>query len=128
MRKFYKTHAEQVMKAINVEITMGHDIGLSASYYRPTEKEVLEDYLKAVPFLTINRESLQLQKQVKELTEKYMNDEYVMKGKLVEKDETIRSMKDKYDSKIAVLKNAVSDMQELLKNPATLLKLSKLAT
>ena len=27
-RKFYKTRAEQVMKPINVEITMGHNIGL----------------------------------------------------------------------------------------------------
>jgi hypothetical protein len=53
-RKFYKSRAEQVMKPINVELTMGHDIGLSESYYKPTEKEVLEDYLKAVPLLTIN--------------------------------------------------------------------------
>jgi hypothetical protein len=28
-RKFYKSRAEQVMKPINVEITMGHDIGVS---------------------------------------------------------------------------------------------------
>ena len=41
-RKFYKTHAEQVMKPINVEITMGHNIGISASYYRPAESEVLK--------------------------------------------------------------------------------------
>ena len=34
-RKFYKSRAEQVMKPINVEITMGHNIGVSASYYRP---------------------------------------------------------------------------------------------
>lgn len=128
LRKFYKTRAEQVMKAINVEITMRHDIGLSGSYYRPTEKEVREDYLKAVPYLTIDHKSLQLQNQVKELTEKYMNEDYIMKGKLVEKDEAIRSMKDKYDSEIAVLKQAVSDMQDLLRNPAMLLKLSKLAT
>ena len=31
-RKYYKSHTEQVMKPINVEITMGHDIGISASY------------------------------------------------------------------------------------------------
>jgi hypothetical protein len=35
-RKFYKSRAEQIMKPINVEITMGHDIGISASYYKPT--------------------------------------------------------------------------------------------
>jgi integrase len=69
-RKFYKSRAEQVMKPINVEITMGHDIGLSASYYKPTEREVLEDYLKAVDLLTINSDKLVLQKQVLELKEK----------------------------------------------------------
>ena len=42
------------MKPINVELTMGHDIGVSASYYRPTEKEVLEDYRLAIPLLTIS--------------------------------------------------------------------------
>ena len=36
-RKFYKTRAEQVMRPINVEVTMGHNIGISASYYKPTE-------------------------------------------------------------------------------------------
>jgi len=34
-RKYYKSRTEQVMKPINVEITMGHNVGLSAHYYRP---------------------------------------------------------------------------------------------
>lgn len=59
-RKFYKTHAEQVMKPINVEATMGHDLGISQSYWKPTEREVLEDYLKAVDLLTINHNKLTL--------------------------------------------------------------------
>ena len=33
---------------------MGHNIGISSSYYKPTEKEVLEDYQKAVDLLTVN--------------------------------------------------------------------------
>lgn len=33
--------SEQVMKPINVEILMGHSIGISDSYYRPQEKEIL---------------------------------------------------------------------------------------
>jgi hypothetical protein len=93
-RKFYKSHAEQVMKPINVEITMGHDIGLSASYYKPTEREVLEDYLKAVDLLTINGDKKVLQKQVTELTEKSKNNEYIIKAKLQEKDDEVRNMKD----------------------------------
>ena len=81
-RKFYKTRAEQVMKPINVEITMGHDIGISASYYKPTEREVLEDYLKAIPLLTINGENLVLQKQIQELAEKTKDNDYLLRAKL----------------------------------------------
>jgi hypothetical protein len=33
---------------------MGHDTGLEKSYYKPTEQELLEDYLKVVDLLTIN--------------------------------------------------------------------------
>ena len=54
LRKFFKTRAEQVMKPINVETLMGHSTGISDSYYRPTQKDLLEDYLKAVPLLTIS--------------------------------------------------------------------------
>ncbi len=53
-RKFYKTRAEQAMRPANVELTMGHDIGVSKSYYKPTEREILEDYLKAVDLLSVN--------------------------------------------------------------------------
>ena len=69
-RKFYKSRAEQVMKPINVELTMGHDIGVSASYYKPTEHEILKDYLKAVDILTISNDNAVLQKEVAELQQK----------------------------------------------------------
>jgi hypothetical protein len=53
-RKFFKTKAEiGGMKPINVETLMGHSIGISDSYYRPTENELLEDYLKVIYHLTI---------------------------------------------------------------------------
>ena len=35
---------------------MGHSIGISDSYYRATEEELLNDYLKAVDYLTISNE------------------------------------------------------------------------
>lgn len=56
-RKFFKTHAEQAMKPINVEVLMGHSTGISDSYYRPNENELLKDYLNAVPTLTISKEN-----------------------------------------------------------------------
>jgi integrase len=45
-RKFFKTKAEiGGMKPSNVETLMGHSTGRSDSYYRPTEKELLDDYI-----------------------------------------------------------------------------------
>lgn len=66
-RKFFKTKAEiGGMKPINVETLMGHRPGISDSYYRPTESELLEDYLKVVDHLTIKSES-RLKTQVEEI-------------------------------------------------------------
>jgi hypothetical protein len=72
---------------------LGHDTGLSMSYYRPSSKTLLEDYLKAVDLLTINADRTILQKRVAELTERSKEENCVIKGKLSEKDEEIRSMK-----------------------------------
>ncbi|MGH9973986.1 MAG: hypothetical protein ACRD93_08830, partial [Nitrososphaeraceae archaeon] len=64
-RKWFKTRCELAgMKSINIEKLMGHSIGISDSYYRATESEILEDYLKAIDLLTINEEN-RLRKTVK---------------------------------------------------------------
>ncbi len=124
-RKAFKTRAEQVMRPANVETLMGHDIGVSESYWRPTEQEVLQDYLKAVPLLCVNGNNMVLEKQIEQLTEKSREENYIIKGKLSEKDDLVRSMKEKYDADIALLKEARSDMQQLLKNPHRLVEISK---
>lgn len=46
---------------------MGYLIGMSDSYYRITEKELLDDYLKAVGHLTIDENSI-LRRQAAELS------------------------------------------------------------
>lgn len=71
---------------------MGHDIGVSKSYYKPTEKEVMEDYLKVTDLLTINSDKIVLQKQVTELKEKSKDNEYIIKGRLEEKDKQIEAL------------------------------------
>ncbi|MDW0278802.1 MAG: hypothetical protein QN715_00990 [Nitrososphaeraceae archaeon] len=53
-RKYFETHAMDKMKLLNVKILMGHDTGLQKSYYKPSEKDILEDYLKVIDLLTIN--------------------------------------------------------------------------
>jgi hypothetical protein len=103
-RKFYKSRAEQVMKPINVEITMGHNVGVSASYYRPLEKDVLQDYLKAVDELTIDGDTKILQKQVLELEEKSRDSEYILKAKLHDSNTEIQTLKSQMTSVLEVLK------------------------
>lgn len=93
-RKFFKTRAEQVMNRTNVEYLMGHSLGISQSYYKPVERDVLADYLKAVDLLTIdndNKSATLLQKQVSELTEKSQEENYIIKGKLAEKEKEIEA-------------------------------------
>lgn len=107
-RKFFKSRAEQIMKPINVEITMGHDIGISSSYYKPTEREVLDDYVKAISLLTINGNSSILQKQVEELVEKANNNEHSIRDKLQEKDDALVTLSDQ------VMK-LMTEVQELKK-------------
>ena len=55
LRKWFKTRCEIAgMKPINIEKLMNHSTGISDSYYRATEQELLEDYSKALDALSIN--------------------------------------------------------------------------
>ncbi len=54
-RKFFKSRCELAgVKTLNVEILMGHRVGLSSSYYKPTGSELFEDYRKAITYLTVS--------------------------------------------------------------------------
>jgi hypothetical protein len=92
-RKFFKTQTERVMKSLNVEILMGHDIGLANCYYKPSEQELVEDYIKSVNLLTTNNDKSKLEKQVEELKEKSKDNEYILKAKLQERDNDISELK-----------------------------------
>ncbi len=81
------------MRSINIEILMGHSIGLSDSYYRPTEEEILKDFLNAIHALTFTDASM-LQGKFEELRIRTEDNERVTKGKLDEKDEAILALSD----------------------------------
>ena len=74
---------------------MNHSIGISDSYYRATEKEVLEDYLKAIELLSIQGNEKKLMKHLKNFM--ISKDNYVIKGKLEEKDKQIEELIIKQD-------------------------------
>jgi hypothetical protein len=84
------------MKSINVEICMGHNIGISKSYYKPTQKDVLEDYLKSVDGLTVyeRKDNSILKEEVEKLKERNENNENVIKSKLQEKDDALITLSD----------------------------------
>ena len=66
-RKFFDTQLIYArVEPRTKEMFMGHSIGLDDHYYRPEDNFVLQEYLKAVDYLTINR----LRKKVKEFIQK----------------------------------------------------------
>lgn len=90
------------MKSINIEILMGHSIGISDSYYRITGRDLLEDYLtNAVDLFTINESNI-LRRQVSKLSEN-------TNGALTQlSSDTIASLSDqilKLQDEIEILKN-----------------------
>lgn len=75
-RKYFKTRAEAKMQKLNVEVLMGHSVGLNSNYYRPTPQELLEDYERAIPSLTINDfHAEDLKEQQQQLEQKYVDRE-----------------------------------------------------
>jgi hypothetical protein len=111
------------MKPIDVETLLSHSTGISNSYYRPTESELLEDYLKVQDFLTLGTEYM-LQQQVVDLQERNRDSSYIISAKLDEKDRQLKEISEKYESDIALPKDAIYDMQQLLKNPQKLFQIS----
>jgi integrase len=122
LRKWFKTRCEMSgMKPINVEKLMNHSCGISDNYYRITQGELLQDYLKAVDLLTINSDKLILEKQVLELKEKSKDSEYIIKAKLEEKNAEIENMK----GQMVLMQQAQREILDLLQDPAKLLEVLK---
>jgi hypothetical protein len=68
--KFHDTQTNTVMGPLYSELLRGHNIGLPEHYLRPTEQELLREYLKAVPLLTIS----EIDKATVEQTRKELNE------------------------------------------------------
>ena len=100
------------MKPANVELLSGRDMGISQSYYKPTEHQILQDYLNAIPYLTINEEN-RLRTKVRELTIK-QDEIYLMKLK---HEKEMREMREQ----IYLLMESRKEMLEMQKHPQKLL-------
>ena len=71
---------------------MGHSTGKSEPYHRPTENDLLQDYLKCVDALSVNDEKT-LQKKVEDLANKSKDNEYMVNAKLLEKEQEIQLLR-----------------------------------
>jgi integrase len=97
LRKFFKTTCiNSGMNPLYSEYLMGHRSGLTKSYFKPTDMELLEGndktqgYVAAINDLTINEEC-RLHKKIDELTKK-KNEIEIMESK---HNEEIQAMRDK---------------------------------
>ncbi len=114
-RKFFKTHCEQVMKSINVEILMGYTIGVSDSYYKPAEREILEDYLKAITVLNVNNSNNKhLEEEIQKVREKYETNESTIK-KLQEKDDAYIALSDQVMMLMEKVQKLESNKEDITK-------------
>ncbi|MER5174410.1 MAG: hypothetical protein ABJB76_02120 [Candidatus Nitrosocosmicus sp.] len=113
-RKWFKTRCEIAgMKPINIEKLLSHSIGISNSYYRPTENELLEDYLKVSDLLMIDKQG-KLQKELHHYQQKNQEESYIIKGKLQEREEENKSLKQKYESDMSIFQEKMEKrIQEL---------------
>jgi hypothetical protein len=81
---------------------MGHSIGLDDHYFKPGENDVLQEYLKAVDYLTINEEN-RLKKKVKELTTK---------------QDEIEIMKERHEQEMKAIREQMNHIMSLIQqNP-----------
>ena len=102
------------MKPINIEKLMGHSVGISDSYYRATENELLDDYLKAVSLLTINSE-YKLQKQMEEVIEQSRNNDVSVKSQLYDKEHAITNLTERNSLNVDAIASLADQVMNLWK-------------
>ena len=88
-RKVFETKCQLKMNHNNIKLLMDHSLGESQNYHRPTEKELLEDYLNVVDLLTINEEN--------RLKQKLENKTQVEKSKIDALTAKIEKLEKKYN-------------------------------
>ena len=84
---------------------LSHSVGISSPYYRPTETELLEDYLKVSELLVIDKQA-KLERELK-------TSEQQVKEKLQERDEEIRKIREEAQSKDDVLSKVLKKVETL---------------
>lgn len=111
-RRFIKSTISGLGYSDFSEWFIGHS---GSTYYRKKDSEKAEIFRKIESYLTFL--------DIAKLEAKGAD----VETKLQDKDKEIESMREKYDTDIALLKEAITDMQQLLKNPERLAEINKAA-
>jgi hypothetical protein len=103
-------------KPVVKEMLIGHNVGLEGSYYKPTDSELLAEYLKGIDLLTVSEEKKLQGEGAKLKTEiadiDMMKRSYIaMKGESEEKADRIRSL----EETVQMLVEAEKEREELEK-------------
>jgi integrase len=113
-RKYFNTMLNQAgVKPVTSELLMGHDTGLNESYLRPTEKELVTEYLKAVELISISEEK-QLRHEVAKLKTDVADIDLMKKNYLdmrlvaEEKDKKLSLVSTELDNAVKVIRGLVS--------------------
>ncbi|MDQ6724474.1 MAG: tyrosine-type recombinase/integrase [Thermoproteota archaeon] len=95
-RKYFKTQAEQArIPSIKIELLMGHSLGVTDSYIRFSEEQMLEDYLQGIEYLTVNQNVVLINRSIKQQGE-YMQ-------------QSLKEMEEKYKKEIGLLDEKYKD-------------------
>ena len=94
IRKMFKTRCEiGGMKPINVETLLNHSTGISDSYYRPTENELLSEYFAVIDHLSVSTEN-KLKTELKAAEAKIRK---TLEEKEMKNDDVIAALGDRID-------------------------------
>jgi hypothetical protein len=110
-RKYFMTQClSSRVNPLYAEMLMGHSTGIMDSYNKPTVENLLDEYLKAADALTVDSKYI-LQKRFEKITEDTKNNEYIVRGKLQEKDQEIQSMQEQLNQ----MRDDMNDVFDVLK-------------
>lgn len=95
-RKYFKTMCEIAgMRSLNIEILLNHSCGLNDSYYRPTDNEITNDYLKAVKNLSIfDHNTEALKHEIEVLNQRNIVNEHHISSLQTERDDAYITLSD----------------------------------
>lgn len=113
-RKYFKTQMEQArVPSIKIELLLGHSIGISDSYAKFRENEMLEDYLLGADYLTVNQTVVLINKSLRKQEETIQNS---LKELEERHRKEIAALHEKYESDFMILGQEMENKFQLIIN------------